>query len=220
MRQLSRTLYSPSAPLRVNKELETDAPPGHCSTTSLCSRGNLLTMSNDDSKTSKPVHVSSQHAFHLDKAQHSLFEAGKAIRGAAIAYLAFLFLSFLVVFFSGQSSILTIPGIGLPLDRRYAAEVCTVLSITSLFRLTAMMTYERILQFKVDELIENGFGSLWYLRYPGVWSFIHMLEEEPSYVKWIFGSMIVLYLTGHVVPGIILYRAGVVYLYGVRVRLA
>ena len=70
--------------------------------------------------------------FQLDKSSAGLYETGKRYRAAFLSSLMMMALTAILVFAEGLEDTVTIPVLGLKLNRIHAAEACLVLSALSL----------------------------------------------------------------------------------------
>lgn len=121
--------------------------------------------------------------FQIDKTYASLFEAGKRLRATYLSTMLLFALTTLLVFGKTISGNVTVPLLGLGLNRLHAAEVTLVLCAASLFATYLEKGFERILGWKVHELLYQRYGDRtlhWYLYYPSVLSSTKRLAISPS----------------------------------------
>ncbi len=75
--------------------------------------------------------------------------------------------------------VLTLPFIGLKLRKLYVAEIAAVLTCASVYRTLSLVTYERLIRFRLERLLldSNWDSVTWALEYPSVFYLARRISE-------------------------------------------
>jgi len=93
--------------------------------------------------------------------------------------------------------VLTLPFIGLKLRKLYVAEIAAVLTCASVCRTLSLVTYERLIRFRLERLLldSNWDSVTWALEYPSVFYLARRISEifetkGPTLIRLIGGIII------------------------------
>ncbi len=157
--------------------------------------------------------------FHIEKTQASLFEVCKRLTNAAGISIFLLIIAAIIAFgkLVGASDVgpdkdlLSLPFMNLTMNRHYVAEIFVVLTCASICRAFSLNKYERLIQFRLKQLMEGAKWDTdtWALEYPSVFYLFHRVRKLTKTGRVVTTTICsFLFLTGFTVPLIILVLLG------------
>ena len=147
--------------------------------------------------------------FHIDKTYATLFEIGKRFTNSVGVSILLLSFTVVLTFgdivgeeeinaagdavAAGKAAgdaiknaaekaaggVLTLPFIGLKLRKLFVAEIAAVLTCASVYRTLSLVTYERLIRFRLERLLVdyNWDTVTWALEYPSVFYLARRISE-------------------------------------------
>ncbi len=157
--------------------------------------------------------------FHIEKTQSTLFEVCKRLTNAAGISIFLLIIAAIITFgklvgvSDGESDkdFLSLPFMNLTMKRHYVAEIFVVLTCASICRAFSLNKYERLIQFRLKQLMEGATWDTdtWALEYPSVFYLFYRIRKLSETGRVVTTTMCsFLFLAGFTVPLIILVFLG------------
>ena len=154
---------------------------------------------------------SKSDSFHIEKTQATLFEVCKRLTNSTGISIFLLIIAAMITFGElvgtpdggpnggHEKGLISLPFMNLTMHWRYVAEIFVVLTCASIFRAFSLYKYERLIQFRLKQLLKgsNGGTVTWALEYPSVFYLFHRIRKLTKIGEYLTTTLfIILCLAG------------------------
>jgi hypothetical protein len=128
--------------------------------------------------------------FQIEKTYASLIEAGKSLRAAFLLTLTVFIVTAALLFGTSRTGDVTMPLLGITLDRIHAARVSLLLLSVAVFNVFFEHGSEKLLSWKLQTLVNERYGPrpwIWYAYFPSIYSSaeaVGYVSPSARVVRW------------------------------------